>query len=182
MCISPPVSAFTVKTKADVLAHFRWLCAREGMEAFPYWNGHYPSILIASLILATPVSLRRLCPGSCWWSQTPVWLSDPTQEVCSRNGTRISCVLTTRPSASSLKCFKNNSLLQSFPPHNICSKCSPFLMYLIPCSVANDHSRALLTPYKAAFNCFGFCSLFTAACYPFLLPSPVYKCVDFHVT
>lgn len=39
MCISPPVLAFTVKTKADVLAHFGWLWARGGMEEFPTGTG-----------------------------------------------------------------------------------------------------------------------------------------------
>lgn len=91
-------------------------------------------------------------------------------------GTCISCVLTTGPSASSLNTFKNNSLLQSFPPHNICSKCSPFLMYLVPCSVANDHSRALLTSYKVAFNCFIF---FLYLSLPLALST--YKFFYFHI-
>lgn len=59
--------------------------------------------------------LRLLCDSSA-----------PAQEVCSQNGICISCVRTTGPSASSFNAFKNNSLLQSFPPHNICSKCSSF--------------------------------------------------------
>lgn len=82
--------------------------------------------------------------------------SDPIKDICSRNGTWISCALTKGPSASSWSIFKNNNLLQSFPPHNISSKCSPFLMYLIPCSVANDHSRTLLPPCKVAFKLFWF--------------------------
>lgn len=63
MCVCPPVSAFTVKTKADVLAHFRWLYARQSMKAFPCWNGHSPSILIAALALGTLMLLCQLCPG-----------------------------------------------------------------------------------------------------------------------
>lgn len=66
MCVSPPASAFSVKTKADVLAHFGWLYARGGMEEFPYWNGHLPLILIASLTLATPVPTVPGLPGSHW--------------------------------------------------------------------------------------------------------------------
>lgn len=178
MCISPPVSAFTVKTKADVLAHFGWLYARGGMEEFPtgtgishwFWSQlwHWPP--------QRPLCQLCLSPAGDFGH-----FSDPTQEVCSRNGTWISCALPTGPSASSLSTFKNKSLLQSFPPHNICSKCSPFLMYPIPCSVANDHSRALLTPCKIALNCFGF-YLFSTACYPFLLPCPLYKYFDFPIT
>lgn len=63
MCVSPPVSAFTVKTKADVLALFRWLYARRSMKAFPCWNRHSPSILIAALALGTLMPLCQLCPG-----------------------------------------------------------------------------------------------------------------------
>lgn len=123
MCISPPVSAFTGKTKADVLAHFGWLNARGGMEEFPtgtgichwFWSLHRhwaPQCPLCQLCLAPAGDLGHF--------------SDPTQEMCSRNGTWISCALTTGPSASSLSIFKNNNLLQSFPSHNICSKCSPF--------------------------------------------------------
>lgn len=63
--------------------------------------------------------LRHLCDSSA-----------PAQEVCSQNGICISCVRTTGPSASSFNAFKNNSLLQSFPPHNICSKCSSFFWHI----------------------------------------------------
>lgn len=104
------------------------------------------------------------------------------QEVCSTNGTCISCVLATGPSASSLNTFKNNSLLQSFPPHSICSKCSPLFGISHSLHVANDRSRALLTPYKGVFNCFGF--VFPYLVLPvnsFLSPSLLSKCFDFHV-
>ena len=158
-CISLPVSAFTVKTKADVLTHFGWLYARGGVEEIPDWNGPLPLIIDSFFGTVPPARclLLQVCPAPAGDLGRQRDFSGPTQEVCSRNGTCISCVLTTGPSASSLNAFKNNSLLQSFPPHNICSKCSPFfLMYLVPCSVANDHSRALLAPYKVALNCFGF--------------------------
>lgn len=127
--------------------------------------------------------LSQVCMAPTGDLKHPRDFSDPKQEVCSRNGTCISCVLTTGTSASSLNTFNYNSLLQSFTPHNICSKCSSFLTYLIPGSVANDHSRALLTPYKVGFNSFKFFLFFlTTACYPFLLPSPLYRYFDFHIT
>lgn len=174
--ISSSVS-FYCENKSRCSCPFWMALCKRRHGGIPYRNRHFPLILTIALTLATPV-LCQLCLAP---DGDLGHFSDPTQETCSRNGTWISCALTTGPSPSSLSTFKNNNLLQSFPIHNICSKYSPFLMYLISCSVATDRSRAFLTPCKVALNSFGF-FLFSTACYPFLLPSPLYKYFDFPTT
>lgn len=48
------------------------LCKRRH-GGIPYWNRHFPLILIAAFSLATPVSLVPALPDSCWWSWTLLW-------------------------------------------------------------------------------------------------------------
>lgn len=97
------------------------LCKRRH-GGIPYRNRHFPLILIAALTLAIPV-LCQLCLAP---AGDLGHFSEPTQEICSRNGTWISCALTTGPSPSSLSTLKNKQPPPILPNSKYLQQMFPF--------------------------------------------------------